>query len=101
MRSIGGSMVDRSPFRFALGVALVLVMFIGASAAQQPATPNPYKSVENWAKLPPGIQWGQVSGVEFDSHGNLWVIHRTDPPIMAFDPQGKFLKSFGDGMFVQ
>ena len=44
---------------------------------------------------------GRVSGVEFDAHGNLWVIHRTDPPILEFDPAGNFVKSIGTGMFVQ
>jgi DNA-binding beta-propeller fold protein YncE len=68
--------------------------------AQAPL-PNPYHAIEGWAKLPAGIDWGQVSGVEFDARGNLWVIHRTDPPILEFDPSGNFVKSIGTGMFVQ
>src|SRR5262245_6892205 len=80
---------------FVLGIILA-----AASLVQQPA-PNPYSPVQNWAKLPASVQWGQVSGVEFDSRGNLWVIHRAEPPIMAFDASGNFLRSFGDGMFVQ
>jgi sugar lactone lactonase YvrE len=77
-----------------------LIFGIVLGMAQVPA-PNPYRAVENWAKLPAEMQWGQVSGVELDPQGNLWVIHRTDPPILAFDPAGNLLKSIGTGMFVQ
>lgn len=63
--------------------------------------PNPYRAVENWAKLPAGIQWGQVISVEPDARGNIWVFHRSDPAILEFDPSGKLLKSFASGMFVQ
>jgi DNA-binding beta-propeller fold protein YncE len=47
------------------------------------------------------MELGQVSGVELDARGNVWVIHRSDPPILQFDASGKLLKSFGAGMFVQ
>lgn len=82
-------------------VVFVILLSMVAAYAQQPSPPNPYRTIENWAKLPAGMEWGQVSGVEFDSRGNLWVIHRTDPPILEFDPSGNLLKSFGAGMFVQ
>ena len=63
--------------------------------------PNPYRAVENWAQLPPGVQWGQVISVAPDAQGHIWVFHRSDPPILEFDASGKNLKSFGSGMFVQ
>ena len=79
---------------------MILLFSILFSFLQQ-APPNPYKTVEGWAKLPADMEWGQVSGVELDAKGNLWVIHRTDPPILEFDPTGKFVKSIGTGMFIQ
>jgi DNA-binding beta-propeller fold protein YncE len=63
--------------------------------------PNPYHPVENWAKLPAGMEWGQVISAYPDPHGNLWVFHRKDPAILEFDKSGKLVKSFGAGMFVQ
>lgn len=68
---------------------------------QLPSAPNPYRAVDNWARLPAGLQFGQVSGVELDARGHLWVIHRADPPILEFNPSGALLASFGSGMFVQ
>ena len=86
-------MAHASLLRLVLGIVLAFV--------QQTAPPNPYRTIENWAKLPAGMEWGQVSGVELDSRGHLWVIHRTDPPILEFDPAGNLVKSFGTGMFIQ
>jgi DNA-binding beta-propeller fold protein YncE len=47
------------------------------------------------------MEWGQVISAYPDAHGNVWVFHRTDPPILEFDRSGKLVKSFGAGMFVQ
>jgi sugar lactone lactonase YvrE len=85
-------------------VKLICITFILGSwvFAQAPNNlPNPYRAVENWANLPPGVQWGQVISVEPDSKGNLWVFHRSDPAILEFDQSGKLLKSFAKDVFVQ
>jgi DNA-binding beta-propeller fold protein YncE len=63
--------------------------------------PDPYRAVENWAQLPSGMEWGQVISAYPDAHGNIWVFHRKDPPILEFDRSGKLVKSFGSGMFKQ
>lgn len=65
------------------------------------APPNPYREVDNWAQLPAGVKWGQVISVDGDADGNVWVFHRGEPPLLKFDSSGKFLKSIGQGMFVQ
>lgn len=80
---------------------ILSLAFLAAAAAATNDLPNPFHAVEDWAQLPAGVQWGQVIGVQPDSHGNLWVFHRSEPPILEFDASGKFLKSFGAGMFVQ
>lgn len=89
------------------GAMLVSLIFCGALFAATTdvsatnSLPSPFRPVENWAKLPPGVQWGQVISVKPDAQGHLWVFHRSEPPILEFDASGKFLKSFGNGMFVQ
>lgn len=54
-----------------------------------------------------GGKWGQVTGVDVDTKGNVYVLHkcfsntcvgRTHPPILKFDRSGKLLKSWGQGM---
>src|SRR6185295_651750 len=82
---------------------MLLIVMSGASALAQVTAaatnnlPNPYRAVENWAKLPANIQWAQVISVDPDAHGNIWVFHRSEPNILEFDPSGKLLKSFGTG----
>jgi sugar lactone lactonase YvrE len=70
------------------------------TAASTNNLPNPYHPVEGWAQLPAGMQWGQVIGVDPDTHGNLWVFHRRDPAVLEFDSSGKLVTSFATG-FVQ
>ena len=71
--------------------------------------PDPYTAVTDWAKLPSGWTWGATGGVGVDSKGNVWVVQRcgndscitgTEDPILEFDKSGKFLKSFGSGLFA-
>jgi DNA-binding beta-propeller fold protein YncE len=81
--------------------ALISSSCLAAGVAATNDLPNPYRLVENWAHLPASIQWGQVIQVQPDGQGNLWVFHRSDPPILEFDASGKLLRSFGSGMFVQ
>jgi DNA-binding beta-propeller fold protein YncE len=90
-------------WKFALAVATFTVTAAHAAIDAQATNslPNPYRAVEDWAHLPEGVKWGQVISVKPDAHGNLWVFHRSEPPILEFDASGKFLKSFGGGMFVQ
>src|SRR5581483_5572416 len=74
------------------------------------AAPNPYKMEEGWAKLPEGRKWGMTLGIAFSHDGkNVWVFDRCGArtcagsdlkPIQKFDLNGKFLTSFGAGMFV-
>ena len=59
-----------------------------------------YRLVEGFPELPAGSKLGAVSGVANDSKGNLFVFHRGEHPVLVFDSTGKYLRSFGDGMFV-
>ena len=78
-----------------------LLLFGAIAASLANAQPNPYHEEENWAKLPAGMQWGQVISVDPLADGNILAFQRTDPPLLIFDPSGKLVRSFGDGMFVQ
>jgi sugar lactone lactonase YvrE len=104
-------MLDRSGVRF----TLVLAMFAGTTAyaqanAEPNSQPNPYNTIEGWAKLPEGRSWGSASGVAVDRDGkSIWVGERcganscaasTVAPILKFDSSGKLVTSFGAEMFM-
>jgi sugar lactone lactonase YvrE len=90
----------------------VLALIAGAKAYAQGdsnSLPNPYLTIDGWAKMPEGRTWGQTSQLSLDRDGNVWVAERcggntcvghTEAPILEFDPSGKLVKSFGAGMLV-
>ena len=80
-----------------------------ASVAPTTDAPNPYRTVEGWAKMPAGRTWGSTSAVDIDKDGtSIWVAERCGAnrcadtssfdPIMKFDANGNMVKSFGRGM---
>jgi sugar lactone lactonase YvrE len=85
----------------AVGAVALLVLTVATIAAQNGSVPNPYREDTNWAKLPAGAKWGGVISVDPAANGDTWVFHRSDPPLLRFDPSGKVVKSVGEGMVVQ
>jgi DNA-binding beta-propeller fold protein YncE len=51
--------------------------------------------------MPDGWKFGRVSAVATDSQGQVYVFHRGPKadPIIVFDGKGKYLRSWGRGMF--
>jgi DNA-binding beta-propeller fold protein YncE len=62
-----------------------------------------YRMVSYWAQLPDGWTLGEVADVTVDDKDNVYVFSRgTDHPLMVFDKDGRFLRSWGeDGVFVK
>lgn len=109
----------RTPSKTALAsrahmfVGALLFALPQAFAQAQPAAPvndrpNPYRTIEGWAKMPEGRTWGSTSAVAIDRDGqSVWVGERcgtnscvgsTLDPILLFDPSGKLVRSFGKGL---
>jgi hypothetical protein len=58
-----------------------------------------YEQLDSWGKLPPGMVMGEVGAVGVDSKDNVYVFNRGAHPMMIFDRQGEFLRSWGNGLF--
>jgi hypothetical protein len=114
-------MTSRSRVLFA---GAVVVMIAGAVAVRHAGAQAIHRQVPRfepdplWSQALPN-KWvtGQVGGVAVDSHDNLWVFHRPAtipdgekgaslnppqseccvpaPPVLEFDPNGKFLQAWG------
>ena len=54
-----------------------------------------YEPMENWAKLPPGWSFKEIGGVGVDRNDNVFVFNRGEHPMIVFDREGNFLRSFG------
>ena len=58
-----------------------------------------YEAVPGWAKLPEGWSFREIGAVGVDRHDNLYVFNRGEHPMMVFDRDGNFLRSWGEGVF--
>jgi len=77
--------------------------------AQPNSQANPYRTVEGWFQLPDGRKMGSTSAVFVAPSGHIWIAERCGanscagsnlPPVLEFEPSGKLLRSWGEGMFV-
>src|SRR5262245_10029757 len=67
----------------------------------------PYKLIEfptpatSAAGLPAPWNFIQVSAVAISAKGHVLVLHRGAHPILEFEPSGKLVRSWGDGLFSE
>ena len=58
-----------------------------------------YECVENWGRLPAGWSFKEIGAVGTDRNDNVYVFNRGEHPMIVFDKDGNFLKSWGEGVF--
>jgi DNA-binding beta-propeller fold protein YncE len=59
-----------------------------------------FNYTDGWAKLPGETTFLECPGVAVDSKDNVFVLTRGEHPVMVFDKNGNFLRSFGEGNFT-
>src|SRR5262249_17056286 len=95
-----------------IGVALIISLVTLPAVAQRPSDPAllvpqtapdlDYVAVPEPLSFPPGTTLaGAAAAVAFDSNGHLFVLTRGNPSLFEFDTNGKFIRSFGDGLFTR
>jgi hypothetical protein len=58
-----------------------------------------YEVLADWSKLPSKIVLGEVGGIGVDSKDRIYVFNRGDHPMIVFDRDGNFLRSWGQSVF--
>ena len=58
-----------------------------------------YIAQDGWAKWPEGWDTGDVAAVGVDKHDNVYAFNRGPHPMVVFDRDGNFLRSWGEGIF--
>lgn len=58
-----------------------------------------YRVVEDWAKLPDGWEFKDVAAVACDRKDQVYVFNRGEHPMIVFDRDGNFLRSWGEGSY--
>src|SRR5882762_4806030 len=91
-------------------ISLLVFSLLGAALCQLPNDDAlRYKLVPDWptdartAAGTPAGPWNliQAPGVAVDTRGHVLVLHRGAHPILEFESGGKFVRSWGDGMFSE
>jgi len=60
-----------------------------------------YELAEGWEQLPAGWHHGDVAGVATDDQDRVYVLNRSEHPVMVYDRDGRFLRSWGEGLFTR
>ena len=95
-------------FAIATGAALGLAP---VSHAQQPPPEIPFDAAPNFLKLPPDMNFGEVSGIAVNSKGEIATFTRsnsaggpaygaTASQVLLFDKTGKFVREVGKGLYA-
>jgi DNA-binding beta-propeller fold protein YncE len=60
-----------------------------------------FELVPDWEQLPTGWSHGDVAGVAADSQDRVFVFNRSEHPVIVFERDGRFLGSWGEGVFTR
>jgi DNA-binding beta-propeller fold protein YncE len=82
--------------RFLLLAAALFLVASSARPAEKPKRFPDYQPVAGWPQLPPRFEFAQVSAVATDAKDRVFIAHRGPKPVMVFDRDGKFIRSWGD-----
>lgn len=97
-----------------IAVIATILLVCATALSQRPSDPTllimqegpalNYNPVPHGLTLPEGMTMGLPGDLEFDSKGHLWIMSRPGAqnniqPIVEFDENGKYIRSFGMGLF--
>src|SRR5262245_42435326 len=79
-------------------VAALVVGALVVSAAGQSSTGEggKWEVLSSWGQLPAGTAWGAASQVSTTPEGQIVVFRRMVPSFFVFNPDGSFVKSWGE-----
>jgi hypothetical protein len=90
-------------------LAALLTLLACPVHAQQPVEEIPFESVRDFLKLPPDMNFGEVSAVAINSKRHLFVLSRSNisgpafgalaGQILEFDPTGKYVREVAKGLY--
>ncbi len=71
---------------------------VAALSFATPANAEDFTSI-GFLPLPEQIELGAVSAVAVDAADRIYVLHRGNPPLLAFDAELNYVQGWGSGMF--
>ena len=59
-----------------------------------------FEVVDGWEQLPAGYSHPDVADVAVDSSGRVYLFCRSDHPVLVYERDGRFVRSWGEGVFT-
>src|SRR5579883_481523 len=97
--------MNRREFIATAAVASTGPILLGMSKKAEEKNPvigvegHKYECIHNWGELPKDYAWQTTHNVAVDSQGLVYITHqgvgKKMDTVLVFDPQGKFVRSFG------
>jgi len=83
-------------------LALMLQVLTAPDPAQMEDAPDlGYRPVPHGLQIPADVEMGAPSSVDWTSEGRLLVLNRGPNPLMEFEPDGTFVRSWGQGEYIR
>jgi sugar lactone lactonase YvrE len=60
-----------------------------------------YEVVEGWGRIPAGWHLDDVPDVAVDAQDRVYLFNRSEHPVIVLDREGRFLGSWGEGVFAR
>ena len=57
-----------------------------------------YEEADGWGEVPAGWEIVEAPGVAVDSQDRVYAFCRSEHPVIVFDREGRFLRSWGEGL---
>jgi len=76
--------------------ALVMIALVVGALAQSNTETKKWEVLPNWGQLPAGSIWGAASQLSTTPEGQIVVFRRMVPSFFVLNPDGSFVKSWGD-----
>jgi DNA-binding beta-propeller fold protein YncE len=89
--------------------AVVEVNGVGLKSKPTGDAPWPYVRISSvisyevdpsWPERRPEVVWGPMSGATTDPQGNIWVVSRKNMQVIEYQPDGKFVQAWGEGLMA-
>jgi sugar lactone lactonase YvrE len=75
---------------------LVAIALVAGAFAQSTTDGKKWEVLPSWGQLPAGSNWGAASQVSTTPEGQIVVFRRMVPSFFVLNPDGSFVKSWGD-----
>jgi DNA-binding beta-propeller fold protein YncE len=67
---------------------------------ESPVAALGFRAIPQFFSGGPGQRRGEASGVALNSKGHIYLFQRAEPMLAEYDPNGSFVRSLGEGLFV-